>query len=338
MSITKITQYPSTSERGKFKSNTIDAPKLGEHEALLKLVACGVCHTDCVYMGQEGAVLGHEPICTVVEVGSQVKNIKKGDTVGTSYLRRACLECRECMSGQDALCENRVMFPEGNMNGFADYQICDSRFTYKIPEELEPKYAASLMCAGVTVFNAIYSSKILPTGRIAVIGIGGLGHLAIQFAKAWGCHVTAISTSADKKEEAMKFGAHDFLVSKEFTKESVAKLNKFDLILDTVSVNLDWDIYLGLLKKNGSLAFMSVTSDPITFKDVNSFLVDQKTFKGSIVGGRYIIDLMLEFAARHQIKPQIEEYPFDIDGIQEAIKTCDSGKARYRGVLVAKDN
>ncbi|KAI8083972.1 uncharacterized protein B0P05DRAFT_578471 [Gilbertella persicaria] len=329
MSVTKITQFPSTGEAGKFKSNTIDVPKLGSHDALIKLVACGVCHTDCLYMGQDGIVLGHEPIGKVIEVGDLVKNIKKGDLVGTSYLRQACLECRPCMSGEDAMC---------NMNGFANYQVCDSRFAYKLPENMEPKYAASLMCAGVTVFNAIYSSNILPTGRVAVIGIGGLGHLAIQFAKAWGCHVTAISHSADKKDEALKFGAHDFLNSKEFSKEFVENVkDKYDLILDTVSISLDWDIYLGLLKKNGAFYLMSVIDNPITIKEVNGFLVNQKTFKGSIVGGRYVISLMLEFAARHQIKPQIQEYPFDLDGLQEAIKACHEGKARYRGILIAKD-
>ncbi|KAI9481368.1 MAG: chaperonin 10-like protein [Benjaminiella poitrasii] len=337
MSDIKITQYVSTEERGKFREQTIAAPTLGPYDIIMKMMVCGVCHTDCVFMGQDGLVLGHEPVGKVVAAGSEVTRVKIGDVVGTSYLKHSCMECRECTSGEDAMCCKRVMFPEGNLNGFASHQVVDSRWAYKIPEGLPLDTAATLMCAGVTVFNALHASKIAPTARIAVIGIGGLGHLALQFARAWGCHVTAISHSPSKKEEALKMGAHDFLSSKDFTPEYIAKLDKYDLILDTVSVNLDFDLYIDLLKRNGAFYLIGLPDAPITFKNSMNFLVNQNVFKGSIIGGRYVIDLMLEFAQRHNIRTMTEEYSFNLEGLEQAIERCDKSLARYRAVLVAKD-
>jgi uncharacterized zinc-type alcohol dehydrogenase-like protein len=211
------------------------------------------------------------------------------------------------------------------------------RFTYKIPESMDPVVAAPLMCAGITVFNSLHRSQIPPTGRIAVVGIGGLGHLALQFARAWGCHVTAISHSANKKEEAFSFGAHDFLSSKDFTPEYIAKLEKYDLVLHTVSQNLDFDLYFGLLKRNATFYMVGIPEGPITLQNPTHLLVNQNSFKGGIVGGRYPIELMLEFAQRHNIKAKIEEYSYDIKGLEEAIARCDVSATRYRAVLVAKD-
>lgn len=160
MTSTTISQFVCTSEKLKFKEVTKEVNKLGPHELLIKTLACGVCHTDCSYFG-EGLVLGHEPIGKVIACGSEVNSrIKVGDVVGTSYLRSACLECNECMSGQDAMCINRKMFPEGNMNGFASHQVADSRFTYKIPEGMEPKDASVLMCAG-NILDFFFYSLIL---------------------------------------------------------------------------------------------------------------------------------------------------------------------------------
>ena len=333
----KITQYASTSERGKFKEVTQEVKSLNPHELLLKMVACGVCHTDSTFMGTDGQVLGHEPVGKVVEVGSEVTKFKKGDLVGTSYLKSSCLDCRDCNFGNDYLCSKRVMFPEGNMNGFATHQVCDGRFAYKIPDGMEAKDAASLFCAGVTVFNALVKSNIPPTGRVAVVGIGGLGHLALQFARAWGVHVTALSHSPNKKEEAIGFGAHDFLSDKDLTPENIEKLQKYDLILDTVSASLDWDLYFSLLNPNATLVLMGLPDSSIEIKQPLNIIAGQKALRGGMVGGRYVVELMLEFAQRHNVKPQIEEYSFDLDGLHEAIDRCDKSKARYRAILVDKN-
>jgi uncharacterized zinc-type alcohol dehydrogenase-like protein len=192
------------------------------------------------------------------------------------------------------------------------------------------------MCAGVTVFNAIYSNKVLPTARVGIIGIGGLGHLALQFARAWGCHVTAISHSTNKKEEAHKFGAHDFLVDKDANPDALSETEKFDFIFDTVSEPIDYEIYYKLLKRNGNFTLIGIPSEPLTVKNPLAFIQSQLDIKGSVIGGRLAIELMLEFASRHNIKAQLEEYPFNLEGLEKAIDTCNKGKARYRAILVRK--
>ncbi|KAL1932561.1 hypothetical protein VTP01DRAFT_8239 [Rhizomucor pusillus] len=219
-----IKAFPTTDKPGKLKEFTYDAPPLKGDEVYIKLLAC-------------------------VEVGKNVKRYKKGDVVGYSYLRDCCLNCRQCISGNDIMCPDHVLYPEGNNNGFAHGVVCKEGFVYKIPDGFTPQEAAPLMCTGLTVFTALPQAKLLPTARIAVVGIGGLGHLALQFASAWGCHVTAISHTPNKKDECLTFGAHEFMVSKDFTPEYIEIASKFDLILDTVSIDLEWDTYLDLLDR-----------------------------------------------------------------------------------------
>ncbi|ORZ00644.1 chaperonin 10-like protein [Syncephalastrum racemosum] len=328
----KIKALASTDKLGKFTETTYDAPPLKDDEVYIEIEACGVCHTDMIYMQQPNSVLGHEPIGRVKELGKGVTKFKVGDLVGFSYLRDACLECRQCISGQDVMCEKRVMFPEGGNNGFAEGVVCKSGFVYAVPEGLSAEEAAPLMCAGVTVFTALYQAKLPPTAHVAVVGIGGLGHLALQFARAWGFHVTAISHSPNKKEECLKFGAHEFLSSKDFEKTEY-KGRKFDLILDTVSVDLPWDSYLDLLDRNGSFFLIGLPNGPIEIKQIIPFLQSQRVFKGSILGGRYMVELMLEFAARHQIKPAIVNFPFSVEGLEKAVEESEANKLRYRAVL-----
>lgn len=214
---------------------------------------------------------------------------------------------------------------------------------------------------GVTVFQALYQSGVKPTGSVAITGLGGkpfyyfecntrigiylltfflasgLGHLAAQFCRAWGVRTAVISRTADKKQEALDFGAHEFIVSKDLTPEYIEKMKKFDVILDTVSASINWDLYLSLLKRNGTLYMIGLPDKPIEIKDTVGLLAEQKAIRGSIVGGRNSIELMLEFAQRHNIKAQLEEYPLDIQSLEKAMQRCDEGKARYRGVLIAKD-
>ncbi|KAI9499710.1 hypothetical protein BDB00DRAFT_752919 [Zychaea mexicana] len=337
MSGYKIKAFATTDKAGQFKEITYDAPPLKEDEVYIKLLACGLCHTDVLYMSQPGTILGHEPIGEVVDVGAKVKKYKRGDYVGYSYLRDCCLNCRQCNSGQDIMCPNRVMFPEGNNNAYA-HGVFQQRFVYAIPKNLKPSEAAPLMCAGLTVFSALMQANLSPTARVAIVGIGGLGHLALQFARAWGCHVTAISHTPGKKEECLKFGAHDFMASKDFTPEYIEKAPRFDLILDTVSVDLEWDTYLELLDRNGSFFLIGIPENPIKISNILGFLQSQRVFKGAILGGRYMVDLMLEFASRHNIKPAVTDYPMTPDGISQAIKDSESNKIRYRAVLIPQHN
>ncbi|KAI8081743.1 chaperonin 10-like protein [Halteromyces radiatus] len=331
----QINSFVTSDVHGKFKESTRPVEELGPHQILIELAAAGICHTDCLYLDQQGLVLGHEPVGYVKEMGSAVTGFTKGDYVGFSYMQSACLTCDQCCAGDDLYCKDRVCFPgNGSNNGFADAAVVDSRFTYHIPSEIEPKHAAPLMCAGSTVFNGLLSTNLSPTASVGIVGIGGLGHLALQFANKWGCHVTAISTSNSKKEEALSFGAHAFLNSNDFaTPGFFDSAPKFDLILNTTSVDLPYDDYIKLLKPKGQFLLIGVPSKSVEVSAF-PFIGYELGMRGSLVGGRRAVRLMLEFAARHGIKPQVEEYPYTLQGLEQAMERCENYKARYRAVLV----
>ncbi|KAI9321573.1 hypothetical protein BX666DRAFT_1903689 [Dichotomocladium elegans] len=315
--------------------HSVDALKA--HEVFIKIKACGVCHTDQNYASTPGLVLGHEPVGEVKAVGSAVNHLVVGDLVGFAYMQSSCNECLLCHSGEDILCRKRTMFPEGMSNGYAYGAVRDSRYVYKIPKGMDPKYAGPLMCAGSTVFSAFYKNNISPTARVAIVGIGGLGHLGLQFARAWGCYVVAISTSKNKEQEARKFGAHEYWNSREFSPEFIEKAAKFDMILNTTSVDLDYDAYIDLLAPGGNLCMVGIPPNEIKFQKVLPFLLDEKKVTGRILGGRQINERMLDFAARHNIRPQIEEYPLNASGIAKAFDRLHHNTVRYRAVLIAPE-
>jgi len=198
-----------------------------------------------------------------------------------------------------------------------------------IPEGIDLESAGPLFCGGVTVFNPLIQFDIQPTDKVAVIGIGGLGHMALQFLNAWGCEVTAFTSSDDKKKEALEMGAHHTLNSRD-TKAIEGAEGRFHLILSTVNVKLDWNLYLGSLKPRGRLHFVGATLDPLDI-NVFSLIMAQRTISGSPVGSPATIAKMLEFAQRHSIKPVIEKFSFD--RINEALDRLRSGNAHYRIVL-----
>ncbi|KAI7871768.1 chaperonin 10-like protein [Spinellus fusiger] len=334
-----INTLVSVKEHNKFKTSTYELSALGAHDILIKIKACGVCHSDMIYheVFPENTVLGHEPVGIVEELGSEVTKFQKGELVGYVFLRKSCLDCSQCNSGNEFVCPKRVTFLEDKNNGFADAAVVDSRFAYKIPKGLSAKDAAPLMCAGVTVFSSLVQSGVTPIGRVAIVGIGGLGHLALQFARAWGCHVTAISTSPDKKDEALSFGAHEYISSRDFGDFGTREEDKFDVIFNTVCAVIDWDKYLGFLKPNGKFMLIGSPSGHVEIKNPLRVIFEQLAFVGAIQAGRLLTQQTLEFAARHNIKPMIEEFPFSVEGVEAAFERCESNKMRYRGVLVFDD-
>ncbi|MCL4122010.1 UNVERIFIED_CONTAM: hypothetical protein GTU68_008225 [Idotea baltica] len=213
--------------------------------------------------------------------------------------------------------------------GFAEKVVANASAVLPLPSSLDLKVAGPLLCAGITVFNPLIQFDIKPTDKVAVIGIGGLGHLALQFMTAWGCKVTAFTSSESKKQEALAFGATETINSRD--PEEIAKAaNQFDYIISTVNAKLDWNLYLSALKPKGRLHFVGVTAAPLDVS-VIPMIFGQKSISASPVGSPANISKMLEFAARHEIKPDIELYKFD--DINEAIERVRSGKARYRVVL-----
>jgi len=233
------------------------------------------------------------------------------------------------MSGDHNLCSNSEATIVGRHGGFADKVRASAVSVFLLPESVDSATAGPLFCAGITVFNPLVQFDISPTARVGVIGIGGLGHMALQFLNAWGCEVTAFTSSKAKRQEALELGAQHTLSSRDPSAlEAVA--GHFDLILSTVNIKLDWNAYISTLKPKGRLHFLGATLDPL---DLNLFpiLLGQRSVSGSPVGSPATIRHMLDFTARHQIKPVTEQFRFE--QVNEALARLKSGQARYRVVL-----
>jgi alcohol/geraniol dehydrogenase (NADP+) len=278
---------------------------------------------------QYPVVPGHEIVGTVSKMGEAVKGLAVGQKVGLGWHAGYCGECAPCKDGDQNLCGSAQATIVGHHGGFADKVRAVAESVVKIPDGIDLETAGPLFCGGVTVFNPLVQFDVKPTDKVAVVGIGGLGHLAIQFLNAWGCEVTAFTSSEDKKKEALNLGAHHTLNSRD-QKEIEGAANSFDLIISTVNVKLDWGLYLGTLNPRGRLHFVGATLEPLDIP-VFSLIMGQRSVSGSPVGSPQTIAQMLEFAALHNIKPVIEKFKFD--EVNEAIKRLQSGQVHYRVVL-----
>jgi uncharacterized zinc-type alcohol dehydrogenase-like protein len=239
------------------------------------------------------------------------------------------MTCSACLSGDHNLCSSAQSTIVAHHGGFADKVRANAVSVVKLPDSIDKESAGPLFCGGITVFNPLVQFDIKPTDKVGVIGIGGLGHMALQFLNVWGCEVTAFTSSEKKKTEALELGAHHTLDSRE-SSEIEAASGQFDFIISTVNVKLDWNTYLGTLRPKGRLHFVGATMEPL---DVGAFplIMGQRSISGSPVGSPDNIAKMLNFAVQHNIKPVIEKYSFD--NINEAITRLRSGKAHYRIVL-----
>ncbi|NOX43526.1 MAG: NAD(P)-dependent alcohol dehydrogenase, partial [Gammaproteobacteria bacterium] len=278
---------------------------------------------------QYPVVPGHEVVGKIAKVGDKVTHLAVGQVVGLGWHSGYCNACSPCNTGDHNLCENSQATIVGHHGGFADKVRADSNSVIPIPDGIDLESAGPLFCGGVTVFNPLLQFDIKPTDKVAVIGIGGLGHMAVQFLNAWGCEVTAFTTSEDKKKELLGLGAHHTLNSRD-EKEIEAAANRFDFIISTVNVKLDWNLYLSTLKPRGRLHFVGAALDPLDI-NVFSLIMSQRSVSGSPVGSPATIAKMLEFANLHNIKPVIEKFSFN--DINKAIARLKSGQTHYRIVL-----
>lgn len=315
----------------------LELSPLGPNDVRIKVKFCGVCHSDLSMIDNEwGAsvfplVAGHEVAGEISEIGANVSKHSVGDLVGLGWHAGYCETCRSCDTGDHNLCATASPTIKSRHGGFAEYVQASETSVVALPAGLDIKSAGPLFCGGITVFNPLVQFDIKPTDKVAVIGIGGLGHLALQFLNAWGCEVTAFTSSESKADEAKKMGAHHIINSRD-AKEIAAAQNSFDLIISTVNVKLDWNLYLSTLHAKGRLHFVGATLEPLDI-GVFSILSGQKSVSGSPVGSPETIKTMLDFANQHNIKPLIEVFP--MSKINDAIKHVESGKARYRVVLEA---
>lgn len=309
---------------------------LGPHDIEVDITHCGICHSDIHLMDNDWgvttypAVPGHEIVGHIKAAGSAVRHLNVGDRVGIGWQRSSCMECEWCHKGEENLCYKQEATCVGHFGGYAEKIIADGRFAFKIPEKLASEHAAPLMCGGVTVFSPFIEHKITPLTKVGIVGIGGLGHLALKFARAWGCEVTAFSSKKDKEAELKELGAHHFVLSTDVDSLKRVK-HSLDFLLMAGNVSMDWQNYLDILRPKGIFCCVGVTPQPLEISAF-SLIESRKNVCGSNIGSRSAIVEMLRFTERHGIQPQIEL--FSMRDANQAIAKVREGKVRYRAVLV----
>ena len=273
-------------------------------------------------------VPGHEAIGKITQVGSDAKLVKVGQTVGLGWNSGSCLYCRACLNGDHNMCNSLQQTIIGRHGAFATRVRCHWVWATPLPEGIDPAKAGPLFCGGITVFNPLVQYDVKPTDRVAVVGIGGLGHMALQFLNKWGCHVTAFSTSDNKAAEAKSLGAHSVVNTR--SEDDLKKVARsFNLILSTVTANLDMNLYLSALAARGR--FHTVGVIPEIKTGAFALIAGQREISGSPSGSPINVMRMLDFAARHGLAPITEEFP--MSQANEALAHLEAGKARYRIVL-----
>lgn len=316
---------------------TFKQPKLGENDVRVSVTHCGVCYTDIHaiddYFGltEYPFVPGHEIVGRVSETGPAATGLKVGDRVGIGWQGRSCMRCEWCLGGEEHLCRDikqaGTWTPYG---GFSSSVVADGRFAYPLPDAMPSEVGAVLMCAGIAVYSPLRSYAAGPSSKVGVIGVGGLGHLAIQFAHALGCEVTAISSSPAKRPEALALGADHFMVAGD--QAAIRRMRfSFDLLLYTGHGQTDWTSLLLTIKNKGRLVMIGFSPVPVAFWPLD-LVVHQQSITGSFLGSRAVMREMLGFAQARRINPRIEVMP--MAQANEAIRRVREGKARYRIVLV----
>lgn len=334
---TTINAYAAMAAGQSLEPYTYEVDGLSPDQVEIKVESCGICHSDLSMLDNAwGAsayplVPGHEVIGVIESVGEHVSHLHAGQRVGLGWFAGSCMHCQSCMSGDHHLCPDSEQTIIGRHGGFADRVRCRSEWAFPLPDDLDAASAGPLFCGGITVFGPIVAFDIKPTDRVGVVGIGGLGHLALQFLNKWGCEVTAFTSSADKQAEALALGAHHAVDSRDSDALKAIR-GTLDFILVTANVSLDWDNYIGALAPRGRLHFVGAVLEPIPVS-VFSLLGKQRSLSASPLGSPATIATMLDFCARHTIKPQVDYFP--MPEVNAALDHLRDGKPRYRIVLQA---
>jgi alcohol/geraniol dehydrogenase (NADP+) len=312
-----------------------DPGKLGAHEVEIAITHCGICHSDLHLISNDWGISqypfipGHEVIGTVAALGSEVRQLEVGQRVGLGWQSNSCGVCEWCMRGMENLCPASEATCVHRNGGYADRVRANARFVIPMPDALKSENAAPLLCGGITVYNPMRTHGVNPSSRVGVVGIGGLGHIAIQFARVFGAHVTAFSSSAGKEEEVRALGAHHFVNTRE-SKAMKEVAGTQDFILSTINADQDWGTYMQALRPTGTLCFVGVPPSPVT---VQAFplIAGLRSISGSPIGSPHRLREMLDVAARHGVKAKTELFP--MAKANEAIEKVKKNKVRYRAVL-----
>lgn len=338
---TRVLSAPGAKE--PFEKTTIERRELRPDDVLIDIHYSGICHSDIhsAYDEWGGGIFpmvpGHEIAGIVAAVGSEVTQFAVGDRVGVGCFVDSCGACEYCLMGEEQYCTKGVVQTYNSLDydgnptygGYSQKIVVTERFVVRIPEGLELSEASPLLCAGITTYSPLKHWNAGPGKKVAILGMGGLGHLAIQYAHALGAEVTVLSRSMGKKDEAQSFGADDyFSTSDPDTFKMLA--GRFDLILNTVSANLDVDAYLSLLRVDGTLVNVGAPGKPDQY-NVFSLIMGRRSIAGSLVGGIRETQEMLEFSAEHGIAPKIEV--IRADQVDEAYERVLRSDVRYRFVI-----
>lgn len=333
----KVNAYAANKASDELKPFSFELPELENEHVDIKVHYCGLCHSDLSMLNNDWDmtsypfVPGHEIVGEIIGLGDEVRNLKIGQKVGLGWFSESCMHCDQCLGGDHNLCPNVEQTIVNRYGGFADKVRCHWSWATPLPDGIDMAKAGPLLCGGITVFNPIVLSGVQPTDKVGVIGIGGLGHMALKFLKHWGCEVIAFSSSPDKKDKILEMGA-DRVVNSTKPEELESIANSLDFILNTTNASLDWNSYLTTLAPKGKLHTVGAVLEPMEIPAF-SMISGEKSVGGSPLGSPALTRTMLDFCVRHDIYPIVEE--FKMEEVNKAIKHLEDGKARFRIVLKA---
>ena len=317
---------------------------LGEHDVQIEILYCGVCHSDLHTVRSEWSsttypcVPGHEIVGRVVKVGKDVNKFKEGDKVGVGCMVDSCLACANCKENLEQFCEKGTIFTYNSPDkhtggitygGYSESIVVDKEFVLKIPKNLDLAATAPLLCAGITTYSPLRYHNVSKGQKVGVVGLGGLGHMGVKLAKAFGAHVVVFTTSPSKVEDALRLGADEVVNSKN-EDEMQKHLNSFHFILDTVSAKHDINAYLLLLRRDGNLTQVGVPPEPLLLS-VSSLIFGRRSLSGSLIGGIKETQEMLDFCGKHNVTADIEL--ISIQNINEAYDRLVKSDVKYRFVI-----
>ena len=335
--------FATSAATAPLAATTIDRRNPTASDVQIEILYCGVCHSDLHFSRNEWAftqypaVPGHEIVGRVTAVGSGVKKHKVGDTVGVGCLVDSCRTCPDCRNGLEQFCNDMTMtygstdkqLNRPTLGGYAQSIVVTEDFVLRIPKNLNLAAVAPLLCAGITTYSPMRHWKVGPGQKVGIVGLGGLGHMGVKFARAFGAHVVLFTTSPGKTEDAKRLGAHEVVVSKDEA-QMAAHAGSFDFILDAVSATHDINAYLNLLKHDGNLVLVGAPEKPMA---VGAFplIFRRRSFSGSLIGGLPETQEMLDFCAKHNITSEIEM--IRMDQINDAYERMLKSDVKYRFVI-----
>ena len=338
-----VKAYSATAAKSPLGATTISRREPTDHDVRIDILYCGVCHSDLHFARNEWgftsypAVPGHEIIGRVTAVGNAVKKFKVGDIVGVGCLVDSCRTCPECRAGLEQYCPDMTMtygsadkhLGGGTLGGYSQGIVVTEEFVLRIPANLNLAATAPLLCAGITTYSPLRHWKVGPGQKVGIVGLGGLGHMGVKFARAFGAHVVLFTTSPGKVADGKRLGAHEVVVSTDEA-QMAAQAGSFDFILDAVSATHDLNAYFNLLKRDGNLTLVGAPEKPLP---VAAFplIMRRRSFSGSLIGGLPETQEMLDFCGQHNITSDVEM--IRMDQINEAYERMLKGDVKYRFVI-----